>query len=64
MTAISDILTDATRALLLDIAIGGAWDFTRDEPKVRMTRDFETAMRFAVRGAQEADGLRPVAAQK
>lgn len=59
MVPIHEVMTDAFRAALLDIA-EAAWDFARDEPRVRMSRDMETAIRFAVRSEREPD-IRAVA---
>lgn len=54
-------VADAFRSLLLDAAVNGAWSFTRDRPAQPMCPDMAQAMRFAVRSAQQADGLVVVA---
>lgn len=46
--------SDIARVILLDLA-NRFWDFARDEPKVRMSRDFETAIRCAVRAERRLD---------
>ena len=63
MTPIAEVVADSFRDLLVTIACNGAWCFETNQPAVRMTREFEQAMRFAVRAALEKDGLVRAVAQ-